>query len=71
VRNELELIPVSHVDEVLYEALMCRRPQDLSDMLALKTVRDELLYADEKKREDGVGGSTRDEKGAATGVVTH
>ena len=71
VRNELELIPVSHVDEVLYEALMVRRPQDLHDLLTHKAVRDELLYADEKKKDDAAGNGARDEKGAAAGVVTH
>jgi ATP-dependent Lon protease len=51
VRNELELIPVSHVDEVLYEALRCRSPQDFAVYLDNKKVRDELLYAEEKKKE--------------------
>lgn len=51
VRNELELIPVSHVDEVLYEALRCRSPQDFAMYLDNKKVRDELLYAEEKKKE--------------------
>ena len=71
VRNELELIPVSHVDEVLYEALRCRKPEDFAAMLAAKGTRDELLYSDEKKKEDGEGREQRDEKGSSAGIVAH
>ena len=71
VRNELELIPVSHVDEVLFEALRCRTPQDFAAMLQNKALRDELLYAEEKKKESGEGGEGRDEKAPAAGIVAH
>jgi len=70
VRNELELIPVSHVDEVLYEALRCRSAQDFATMLDNKKVRDELLYADEKKKEERGDGEAREEKQNA-GIVAH
>jgi ATP-dependent Lon protease len=71
VRNELELIPVSHVDEVLFEALRCRKPQDFYTMLENKGVRDELLYADDKKKEEKGDGEQRDDKGSAAGIVAH
>jgi ATP-dependent Lon protease len=70
VRNELELIPVSHVDEVLFEALQCRSAQDFASMLANKKVRDELLYAEEKKKEERGDGEAREEKQSAT-IVAH
>ncbi len=70
VRNELELIPVSHVDEVLYEALRCRSVQDFMVMLTNKKVRDELLYADEKKKEERGDGEAREEKPSAS-IVAH
>jgi ATP-dependent Lon protease len=70
VRNELELIPVSHVDEVLFEALRCRSAQDFVTMLDNKKVRDELLYADEKKKEERGDGEAREEKQNAS-IVAH
>jgi hypothetical protein len=70
VRNELELIPVSHVDEVLYEALRCRKPEDFAALLESKSVRDDLLYSEEKKKDD-VGGAPRDEKAPVPGIVAH
>jgi len=70
VRNELELIPVAHVDEVLFEALQCRSAQDFAGMLANKKVRDELLYAEDKKKEERGDGEAREEKPTA-GIVAH
>jgi hypothetical protein len=67
----LELIPVSHVDEVLFEALRCRTPQDFAAYLQKKQVKDELLYSEEKKKDEGAGGEGRDEKAPATGIVAH
>jgi ATP-dependent Lon protease len=71
VRNELELIPVSHIDEVLYEALRCRKPEDFAAMLAAKGTRDELLYADDKKKDEQGDRDQRDEKGSSAGIVAH
>ena len=70
VRNELELIPVSHVDEVLYEALRCRSPQDFAMYLDNKKVRDELLYAEEKKKELRGDAETGTDK-PSPGMVAH
>jgi len=70
VRNELELIPVAHVDEVLFEALRVRSAQDFAAMLANKKVRDDLLYAEEKKKEEHGDGEAREEKQNA-GIVAH
>jgi ATP-dependent Lon protease len=71
VRNELELIPVAHVDEVLYEALMCRSPQDYQEYLTYKSVKDELLFSEDKKKEGSGRGEQGDEKGNSANVVTH
>ena len=71
VRNELELIPVSHVDEVLYEALRCRRPEDFATLLASNAARHELLFADEKKKDDQGDREQRDEKGQSPSIVAH
>jgi ATP-dependent Lon protease len=70
VRNELELIPVSHVDEVLFEALRCRSPQDFATLIANNKVRHELLFADEKKKDERGEGEAREEKANAT-IVAH
>ena len=71
VRNELELIPVSHVDEVLYEALRCRRPEDFASLLASNAARHELLFADDKKKDDQGDREQRDEKGQSASIVAH
>ena len=71
VRNELEFIPVSHVDEVLYEALRCRRPEDFAALLASNAARHELLFADEKKKDDQGDREQRDEKGQSPSIVAH
>jgi ATP-dependent Lon protease len=73
VRQELEFIPVSHVDEVLYEALMCRDVKDYPKLLERKIVRDELLFSEEGKKGEELIGQVGDGNGKATGatVVTH
>jgi predicted ATP-dependent protease len=71
VRNELELIPVSHVDEVLYEALRCRKPDDFAALLAANAARHELLFADEKKKDEQGDREQRDEKGQSPSIVAH
>ena len=71
VRNELELVPVSHVDEVLFEALRCRKPEDFASMLQHKAMRDELLYADDKKKGDRGEDAPSDEKAPVAAIVAH
>ncbi len=67
VRNELEFIPVTHVDQVLFEALVCNDSKELDKMLERKAVRDELLFSEGKKDSD------EDDEKAKTpsAVVTH
>lgn len=70
VREQLEFIPVTHVDQVLFEALHCDGPADFEKLIDRKIVRDELLFPESKKGdEDG----EREEKGKVSdvGVVTH
>ncbi|WKZ56441.1 MAG: endopeptidase La [Bdellovibrionota bacterium] len=70
VRKDLELIPVSHIDEVLYEALDCGGPKGLEKILDRKLQRDEVLFAEPKEdREDRGSEEAGKEKG--TGIVTH
>jgi ATP-dependent Lon protease len=57
VRNDLELVPVSHVDEVLLETLVCKNPKEFEKMLDRKVARDEVLYSEGKE-----GGEEREEK---------
>jgi ATP-dependent Lon protease len=47
VRVDLEFIPVSHVDQVLFEALRCRDLSDFKEQLQNRASRFELLYGDE------------------------
>jgi len=67
VRADLEFIPVSHIDEVLFEALVCEDAKFFDQLLDKKVVRDELLFAEEKKP---VQEESQLEKGTAS-IVTH
>ncbi len=69
VRQELELIPVAHVDEVLFEALKMDSPRDFEKALEWKTFRDEMYFSDGSKDSDDDEG--RSKKPAAVGIVTH
>jgi ATP-dependent Lon protease len=71
VRKDLELIPVSHVDEVLYEALVSTSAKDFDKLLDRKSARDETLFHEPKAGgEEGEEGSGK-EKAPSTGHVTH
>ena len=70
VREGLELIPVSHVDEVLYEALVCSSPRAFDKNLDDKEVRDQMLFTETKEK--GAEGAEGDGKGnGKAAVVTH
>lgn len=73
VRNDLELIPVAHIDEVLIEALICRSHKAFAKMLAYKKQRDEILFSEETKKKDENGADNSDgaDKSAQTTIVTH
>ncbi|MFM1847875.1 MAG: hypothetical protein RL417_1349, partial [Pseudomonadota bacterium] len=71
VRKDLELIPVSHVDEVLYEALVSTSGKDFDKLLDRKALRDETLFHEPKAGgEEGEEGASKD-KAPASGHVTH
>ncbi|MCO6432213.1 MAG: endopeptidase La [Deltaproteobacteria bacterium] len=70
VRNDLELIPASHVDEVLYEALSFGNLLEFEKRLDQKLVRDEILFGEiGKVTADDADGEDKDKP--AVGVVTH
>jgi ATP-dependent Lon protease len=71
VRDELELYPLSHVDEVLFEALRFSKAPDFFASLERKAVRDQLLYAEEKKEEKGPEGRAEEKAATSSVVVTH
>ena len=58
VRTGLELMPVAHVDEVLFEALACTSMADFDKFLERKAMRDEKLFP-EGKKDDEEGSSER------------
>ncbi len=70
VRNDLEFIPVSHVDEVLQEALICTSAKDFDKMLDRKAIRDQMLYGEDGDGEEGGDGEDK-EKISGTTVVAH
>jgi predicted ATP-dependent protease len=71
VREGLELIPVAHVDEVLFEALICQGPRDFEAILDRRATRDELLFPESERDEEGSGEEGSKEKPESSGVVTH
>ncbi len=52
VRKELELVPVSHADEALFEALCIDSRESFERLLQEKIVRDEFLYEDDEDSEE-------------------
>ncbi len=69
VRADLEFVPATHVDQVLYEALNGGTPLDFDKRLDQKATRDELLYGDIAK--GGSDSSDPDDKDKQQTVVTH
>jgi ATP-dependent Lon protease len=71
VRSELEFIPATHVDEVLFEALVCKDAKEFERILERKSARDEdFFYEDKKPSEEGDAAFDKS-KNANTDVVTH
>ncbi|RIL08281.1 MAG: hypothetical protein DCC75_09340, partial [Proteobacteria bacterium] len=69
VRATLELIPVSNVDEVLYEALICADNKEFDKLLDRRTMKNELLYADQKNNGEDDHEGQKEKTDSA--VVTH
>jgi ATP-dependent Lon protease len=70
IRKDLEFIPVSHVDQVLFEGLVCTGIDKFNRLLEERTRRDQVFFEDDS--ENGEEGSDRKDKGVSgTGIVTH
>jgi len=70
VRGELEFIPVSHVDEVLFESLLTHGPAAFEKIIDNAMVRDEILFKDNGV-ESGSSSTPSSSKDESVGVVTH
>jgi ATP-dependent Lon protease len=71
VRRGLELIPVSHVDTVLSEALLVASHKELDKILDRKAIRDERLYSEPKEGSKAGEGEGDKAKGDGATLVTH
>jgi ATP-dependent Lon protease len=75
VRKDLELVPVSHVDEVLFEGLVCSSARDFEALLDRKSLRDEQFFSElEKGDEDSKDAKPRNKDKSqpeSGGIVTH
>jgi ATP-dependent Lon protease len=72
VRTDLELIPVAHIDEVLFEALVCSSAREFDQMFERRSARDELLFGPDGEKEDEEGQEeAAKDKAPAAGIVTH
>jgi ATP-dependent Lon protease len=70
VRRGLELVPVSHVDTVLSEALRIEGPADFNRIIDRKAIRDERLFTEPKSdREEDRNRGDKDK--SEVGIVTH
>lgn len=67
IRDEMELVPVAHVDEVLSHALICTSAKEFEKLIDRKQQRDEQLYGSEEKSDEQ--GEEKEKSG--TTVVTH
>lgn len=70
VRANLELAPVAHVDQVLFEALVTDGSADFERILDNKSIRDEIYFSDLSGRPNGDQDSDKD-KDEPAGIVTH
>ena len=69
VRKDLELIPVAHFDQVLFNALALEGARDLEKLTDFKAMQDERLFGPDKPRVE----SNHMDSGKSSGeaVVTH
>ncbi len=67
VRKDLELIPVSHVDQVIFEGLVCDGPADFQRIIEERKLRFEILFGEDKENEEAKT-STKQTNGA---MMTH
>lgn len=65
VRADLEFIPATHVDEVLFEALDCEGPARFREILEGAQLRDDKLFTDPKRDDEDGNGKEK------SSVVTH
>ena len=71
VRKDLEIIPVRHVDQVIFEALKIRKSADFEHLLDMRQVRDEKFFSDlNKEGKDKDDGEMRDVR-EKDNVLTH
>jgi ATP-dependent Lon protease len=68
IRDEMELIPVAHVDEVLSQALICSSAKEFEKLLDRKQLRDEQLYGSEEKSAEELA---EEKEKSGSSVVTH
>lgn len=70
VRKDLEFIPVSHVDQVLYEGLVCTGVDKFNRLLEERTRRDQVFFEDANENGDE-NGDRKEKNAGGAGIVTH
>ncbi len=68
VRRDLELIPVSHVDQVIYEGLICDGPADFQRIIEERKLRFEILFGEDKEGKEENAAAAKQTNGA---MMTH
>lgn len=69
VRGDLEFVPVSQVDEVIFEGLKIESPEAFEHLLDQKTMRDEIFFSDLTDSKESAKGNEK--KSDSERVVTH
>jgi ATP-dependent Lon protease len=67
IRKDMELIPVAHFDEVIFEGLVSASPQDFEVLLDRKAQRDELFFSESEK----ANAKNAENAKAAESIVAH
>ena len=55
VRADLELVPVEHVDQVLFEGLVCKGPKGFESLIDAKVLRDERYFKEDETKNKNNG----------------
>lgn len=71
VRKELELVPISHADEALFEALCIDSKESFEKLQQERMVRDKFLYEDDEDSDKKMEKIVKEKKESEISLSTH
>ncbi|MCL4120278.1 UNVERIFIED_CONTAM: hypothetical protein GTU68_002608 [Idotea baltica] len=69
VRKDLQFVPVSHVDQVIYEGLVCQGPKDFENLVDVRETINERFFAEEDKEKSS--DDSKDVNNKSSEIVAH